>query len=295
LNSKIRGLPSSSVSDTARQLLIKLGMATEDEAGNLVAKPTTVGRMEDFRRELSGTAKGDDLVGLRDETIIKKITDAQTEPAAGPLYKEARRARTDQARKYENRSVVARLVSNIRGMDDPRVAVDQVFNRSILNSSPEEITFLKRVMQVSGKDGRQAWKEMQGALARHIRDEATRGLGTDSQGRPVISPAKLNDVIAKLDKNNRLDIVLGKQSGQILRDLNDVVKYVNTTPPGTLINNSGTAGMIMAAIAEAGTTGALTGLPVPVVSGLRLLSQQVKSNKIRAKIQHSLNAGGIKP
>lgn len=289
LNSKVQGVPSSSVTDTARRLLIKMGIAEEDANGQLVGKPTTVGKMEDFRRELSGTAKWDDRVGIREETILKKLVDAQTDPVSGPLYKAARATREAQARKYENRAIVARLIQNVKGMDDPRVAADQVFQKSIMNSSPEEITFLKRVLNTSGKDGQQAWKELQGALVRHLQNEATKGMGMDSADRPIVSPAKLHQAVTALDKNGRLDIVLGKRNAQIVRDLNDVVRYVNTTPPGTLINNSGTVGTLMAAMAEAGVNGSLVGLPVPVVSGLRMLIKQINNAKTRAKIQDALN------
>jgi hypothetical protein len=289
LNSKVQGVPSASVTDTARRLLVKMGLAEEDANGNLIGKPATVGKMEDFRRELSGTAKWDDRVGIREETILKKLVDAQTDPVSGPLYKAARATREAQARKYENRAVVARLIQNVKGMEDPKVAADQVFQKSIMTSSPEEITFLKRVLNTSGKDGQQAWKELQGSLVRHIQEEATKGMGMDSADRPIISPAKLHQTVSALDKNGRLDIVLGKQRAEIVRDLNDAVRYVNTTPPGTLINNSGTVGTLMAAMAEAGVNGSLVGLPVPVVSGLRMLAKQINNAKTRAKIQDALN------
>ena len=290
LNDKVQGVPSSSVTDTARKLLVKMDLAAEDANGNLVGKPATVGKMEDFRRELSGTAKFDDKVGLRDETILKKLTDAQTEPVAGPLYKQARALRTKQAMKYENRAVVARLISNRKGMADPAVAVDQVFNKSILNASPEEITFLKRVILTSGEDGPQTWKELQGATLKHIKDEASKGMGMDSADNPIISPAKLHQTVTALDKNGRLDIVLGKKAAETVRDLNEVVRYVNTVPPGTLINNSGTVGTLLAAMGEAGATGALTGLPVPAVSILLALSKQINNNKLKLKINAALNA-----
>ncbi len=290
LNSKVQGVPSAAVTDSARKILVKMGLAAEDDAGNLVGKPATVGQLEDFRRELSGTAKWDDKTGIRDETILKKITDAQTEPVSGPLYKEARKLRADQARKFESRAIVARLLNNRKGMDDPQVAVDQVFQKSVMNGSPEEITFLKRVLNTSGADGQQAWKELQGATLKHIKDEATKGMGMDSNDNPIVSTAKLHGVINQLDKNNRLDIVLGKQNAQIVRDLNDVARYVTTVPPGTLVNTSGTSGAIMAAIGEAGATGALTGLPLPVISILKALGRQVKDNKMKIKINAALNA-----
>ena len=290
INGKITGLPSSLVPDTARKLLIKSDLAAVDDAGNLIAKPATVGKLEDFRKELSGTAKFDDNVGLREETILKKLVDAQTDPVSGPLYKEARALRTKQANRFEDRAIVARLIKNRAGMKDPQVAVDQVFQRSILNGSPEEITFLKRVLLTSGKNGQQAFKELQAATAQHIRDQATSGVGTDSAGRALVSPAKLNQVVSQLDKNGRLDVIFGKQEAAKMRDLNEVVKYVTTVPPGTLINSSGTAGTLLAALAEAGAYGTTMGVPLPVMTGIKQIVKMRKAGQTKAKINDALNA-----
>ena len=290
INGKITGLPSSLVPDTARKLLIKSDLAAVDDAGNLIAKKATVGKLEDFRKELSGTAKFDDNVGLREETILKKLVDAQTDPVSGPLYKEARALRTKQANRFEDRAIVARLIKNRAGMKDPQVAVDQVFQRSILNGSPEEITFLKRVLLTSGKNGQQAFKELQAATAQHIRDQATSGVGTDSAGRALVSPAKLNQVVSQLDKNGRLDVIFGKQEAAKMRDLNEVVKYVTTVPPGTLINSSGTAGTLLAALAEAGAYGTTMGVPLPVMTGIKQIVKMRKAGQTKAKINDALNA-----
>jgi hypothetical protein len=290
INGKITGLPSSVVPDTARKLLVKMELAVVDDAGNLIAKPATVGKLEEFRKELSGTAKFDDNVGLREETILKKLVDAQTDPVSGPLYKEARALRTKQANKFEDRAIVARLIKNRAGMKDPQVAVDQVFQRSILNGSPEEITFLKRVLLTSGKDGQQAFKELQAATAQHIRDQATSGVGTDSAGRALVSPAKLNQVVSQLDKNGRLDIIFGKQEAARIRDLDEVVKYVTTVPPGTLINSSGTVGTLLAAMAETGAAGMATGIPIPVMTGINQIIKWRKAGQMKAKINDALNA-----
>jgi hypothetical protein len=290
INGKITGLPSSEVPDTARKLLVQLDLADVDDSGNLISKPATVGKLEEFRKELSGTAKIDDLKGLREETILKKLVDAQTDPASGPLYKEARALRTKQANKFEDRAIVARLIKNRRGMKDPQVAVDQVFQRSVLGGSPEEITFLKRVLLTSGPDGKQAFKELQAATVQHIRDQATSNVGTDSAGRALVSPAKLNQIVSQLDKNGRLDIIFGKQEAQRMRDLNEVVKYVTTVPPGTLVNSSGTAATLMAAMAEAGITGAATGLPLPILAGVKQIVKMRKEGRTKAKINEALNA-----
>lgn len=293
LNSKVSGVPSSAVTDAAKKYAVRMGIAAEDADGNLTPLPASVGKLEDFRKEMSGVASKTEPGQIRDETIIKKLVDAHTEPAAGPMFKAARAERTKQARKYENRAIVARLITNRKGSDDPKVAADQVFQKSVINSSPEEINFLRRVMLTSGNGGRQAWKDVQGALVDHIRSEATKGLGTDSSGQPIVSPAKLNQTVSALDKNNRLDVVLGKKNARIVRDLNDVAKYVNTVPPGTLINNSGTAGTILAAIGEAGLLGASTGIPVPILTGLKQIAKVVKNKRVKDKVESALN--NLKP
>lgn len=287
LNDKATGVRGTEIPDAARKFAVRMGIADEVD-GTLVPRTATVGQMEDFRRALSGLAKYDDAVGIREETILKKLIDAQTEPVAGPLYKKARAERAAQARKFENRAIIARLLNNKRGTDDAQMPMDRVFNQTILNSSPEEITFLKRVLSTTGKAGREAWRDIEAETLKFIRDEATKGMGMDSADKPIVSTAKLHNAVNRLDANGRLDIVLGKQRAQILRDLNDVVRYVNTVPPGTLINSSGTAGALLAAVSEATATGALTGLPVPVVSTLRLVGRSISDAKIKAKIKKAL-------
>jgi hypothetical protein len=267
LNSRPQGLNSTKLLDDARKYAIRLGVAEEVD-GKVAPLPTNIKAAEALRREIN-SATGFEPTDIRDATILKKLIDAQTESVAGPLYQKARELRSNQAARYENRAIIADLIQNRKGMSDPKVAIDQVFNRTVLGGSPEELRFLKRVLQTSGDDGKQAWKEIQGATVNHIRDTATSGMNTDSAGRPLVSTAKLHQVINTLDKNGRLDVVFGKQGAEKMLLLNEVVKYVNTVPPGTLINTSGTAATLMAALAEAGAMGAMSGLPVPVVSGLR--------------------------
>ena len=272
----------------AQQKAIAIGAAAPDADGRLVAQPITLRQAESLRQtfQRAGFEGADQFHG----GSLRRVFDAETEGMGGDLYKKARQTRIDQARKFENRAIVARLIKNRKGMEDPQVAADQVFRKSVLNSSPEEITFLKRVLVTSGKDGQQAWKELQGATVRHLRDEATKGMGMDSQDRPMISPAKLHQSVQALDANGRLDVLLGKKNAQTVRDLDDVVRYVTTVPPGTLVNSSGTAGTLMAAIAEAGATGALTGLPLPVASGLRQIIKMRQEGRTKARINEALNA-----
>ena len=72
-----------------------------------------------------------------------------------------------------------------------------------------------------------------------------------------------------------------------MRDLNEIAKVVLTMPPGT-VNTSNTASVLLAALAEAGVSGSLTGLPLPVLTGLRALSVHVKDRRIRQRVQEAL-------
>jgi hypothetical protein len=292
LNSKASGVPSSAIPDTAKQYAIKLGIATKDESGNLVPLPSNVKTLEQLRKEINASTDYD-IVNIRESKILKSLIDETTKDVSGPLYSEARALREKQARKYEGRAVVSNLLTTVKGKDDPKVAASEAFQKSILNATPEEVTFLRRVLLTSGKDGQKAMKELQGATLKHLENEAKSGLQTDSMGRELISASKLNNAVTALDKDGRLDIILGKQQAQTVRDLNEVVKYVNTVPPGTLINSSGTSMALMGAIAEAGATGAITGLPLPAISLIRAATQGIKNNKTRARINEALNKAQV--
>ena len=293
-NSQIGGLKTTGVTDHAKAYAEKLGVVVKDKDGWFSPAYTDVKTMEDLRREINQVT-GFEPNDYRQAVELKKLIDSQTEPVSGPKYKHARNLRRDQAVRFENRAAVADLITNRRGMDDPKVSVDQVFRKSILNGDPDEIMFLRKTLKGSGPNagGRQAWRELQGATVQHIRDYATKGLGMDSSDNPIISTAKLNQIVTQLDMNGRLDIVLGKSAAQTVRDLNDVTQYVTTTPPGTLINNSGTVGTLLAALGEAGVSGTLTGLPVPVLTILKFLRDKLQDRRMSQKIDRALNIRAI--
>lgn len=219
---------------------------------------------------------------------LKGLIDQATEGKGGALYRKARALRIEQARKFENRAVVERLVANVKNKADAKTTSEEVFRKSILNESPEDIKFLRHALKTSGPDGRQAWKELQGATVRHIQDAATANVNLTSSNEKVVSAAALNKVVTQLDKNGRLDAIFDPATAQRIRDLRDVVQYVNTVPPGTSINNSGTARTLLAALAEMGITGGATGVPLPLITGLKVLRGAVQDNRIKKKIAQSL-------
>jgi hypothetical protein len=117
----------------ARQKAISIGAAVPDASGNLVAQPVSLRQAESLRQtfQRAGYDGADQFHG----GSLRRAFDVGTEGLGGDLYKKARATRAEQARKYENRAIVARLIKNRKNMADPVVAADQVFNKSVLNSS----------------------------------------------------------------------------------------------------------------------------------------------------------------
>lgn len=275
------------ITDTARQNAVRLGIASMDESGNLVPLPTTLGKLEDFRQSVSamGAATPNDK---RLTSILKRNIDDVGDPIGGNITKAMRAQRQRQAQKYENRAIVSRLLMEKKGRDDPQTPIEDVFQKTILSARPSEIQHIKRVMLTIGDgEGKQAWKELQGATVRHLMESADAGIGADNL--PVISAAKLNKSLQALDKNGKLDLVLGKSAAEEVRNLNQVLQYIQSTPPLTSINNSGTARTVMALLAESAATGAATGVPLPVIQGMKMLRKEISDRKTKSRITRALN------
>jgi len=289
LNSQAKGVSGvTGVTDTARQNAINLGLARADDAGNLVPiKGTTLGKLEDFRQSVSaiGAANPNDK---RLASVLKSAIDEIGDPVGGEMTQAMRRQRQRQAQKYENRAIVSRLLLEKKGMADPQTPIEDVFNKTILSARPSEIAHIKRVLKTVPDDaGTQAWKELQGATVRHIIEKSESGIGSDNL--PVISASKMDKAIKALDQNGKLDLVLGKEGAEQIRNLNKVLQYIQSTPPLTSINSSGTARTVASLIAESAAQGAVTGIPLPIIQGMRMLRDSVKDKRIKARITKSLN------
>lgn len=283
----------------AREKGLRLGIFTQAEDGTLQAQPSTLANVELLRKSINKSI-GIDPTNKNFGRELKDVIDLSTEGLGGDFYKQARTLRKQQSVKYEGRAIVANLLTKVRGRDDPKIEASEAFRKSILSATPEEITFLRRVLFTSGKDGQQAFRELQGATIDYLRKEAVKSGRTDTQGREVIDTSAVRKATEALDANGRLDIVLGKKSAQNIRDINEVLSYINTVPPGTLINNSGTAATLMQNFAAGGAEMALTGffmgVPVPVLTSIKIGINQIKTNKknakLKARINQALNEAG---
>lgn len=279
----------SPVLKAARGRAVQLGIAAEDSDGILIPTDTTIKNAERFRRAI-GNATDYDATNIRNSAAMKGLIDSETEAAAGPLYRNARRLRENYAKKYENRAIVSDLLTNKKGSSDRKVALENVFQESILKGDREDLSYLRSALQTSGAEGAQAWKDLQGATAQWLKDQAFFNSAKDSAGNTVASYASLKKAIDKLEKGKRLDFIFTPKGAQQIRDLAEVVSYVKTAPPG-FINSANTTSVLLAAMAEAGAAGALTGVPLPVLSLLRALAKQHKNRALQKRIEQALTQG----
>ena len=279
-------LKSTPIISDAKQIAVKLDIASRDESGNLVPARPTVKQMEKWRSELNQNTNAE-APNIRQTTILKDMIDQHVEPVAGQLYKAARLERKKMAEHWENRKIITDLTENKTGSDDRKIALEDVQKRIIHDGSLDDLRFAKRTLLTAGDEGKQAWKDIQGQTLQEIKDASTAGVAPDAQGNQMISPTKLNQAINKLDKEGKLDYIFGPQGAEKLRAVNEISKTLFTVPASTAANHSNTA-TVLAALIDGSILGS-TGLPLPVANALKFATKHIKDNKVRARVNQALN------
>lgn len=256
----------------------------KDVFGQVGPKTLSVAQLEIIRKGINRLSQKDATEGVF-AGELRKVIDDMTEGKGGKEYRAARALRTRYAREFEDVGVIDKLLSTKPGSKDRAVAYEDVFGHSILKGSLDDVRAVRRTLQTGGPAGEQAWKELQGATVRHIKDEITKSVAPDINGNPVISPAKLNTLVTELDKDGKLDFVFGKQGAQKIRDINDIAKDVFTSPPGS-VNHSNTAS-VLAGLLDVGIT-YTTGIPAPVATAATFGIRKVKERVLRSKVASAL-------
>lgn len=304
LNASAPDAETAPILNAIRKHVVRLGIA-DDQGGQLVPaqpkaapysglmntpadQPGVTLKTAETLRQAINRATDYEPTNIRQATIVKGLIDSATENAGGDLYRAARRLRENFSKQYEDRAVVAKLLNQKKGMADRQVALEDVWGHAIMKGSLDDVRHLRRVLQTGGNAGQQAWRELQGQTVNWIKSEATKGVATDTRNNPIVSPAQLNKAIRTLDADGKLDFLFGKRGAQQMRDLNELSKVVFTSPPGS-VNTSNTASVLLAALAAGdGVISATSGLPVPVLTSMRLLAKHVKNRQIQKRIEQAL-------
>lgn len=255
--------------------------------GNLTTAPGTLKQAEAVRKAINRFTKSDNANDVRVASDLKSLIDQATEGAGGRAYKAARAARARYAKDYENIAIVRNILGNKRGSADRAIALEDVLNRSVISptASLDDVRQIRRILQTSGENGNQAWRELQGGTLKYIKDEATKNVARSESGDPILSAAQLDRTINALDKGGKLDFIFGKKGAEQLRTINDVAKDVLVATPGS-VNTSNTASVLLAAldIAISGTAG----VPAPILSGIRMTAKGIRNAKTKARVKAAL-------
>ena len=219
--------------NTIRADLKKMGIVRYEPDGEVVIQRKMTMRESEMLRQ-----KTNDLWDIHQNGLfmgrLKRVIDKMTESGGGDLYKNARAARTKHAMEFEEPEAIAQLLTD-KSRTDRKVALEDVWHKSVLNRSVEDVRVLKKTLFES-KDkrvkagGRKAWKEMAGETIRYIREQATKGVATDAAGNLNLSPAGLKRALDKIT-DVKLEIILGKTQAKQLRDLQTVSIDTKTIPP----------------------------------------------------------------
>jgi hypothetical protein len=217
---------------------------------------------------------------------MRKIINEITEGKGGELYQEARRLRQDYSKRFENIGAIDRLISTKANSDDRVVAFEDVFQKSIINGSLDDVKNLGFALKRSGPQGQQAFKELQGQTIEFLKDRVTQSIDTDMFGNPVVSPAKFKSAVRELDQDGKLDYLFGKKGAQEIRDLMETTILVNAPLKGAA-NYSNTASAVIRGLDMINRS------PIgkiPVVGSLTKYSfEKAQEKALKQKIKESIN------
>lgn len=287
LNDESSSAINAPIIKSAGDRLVELGGAERDANGKLVPGEISLSDLEKIRQSISKDAGEPGTPNNFRAGELKTAIDAVTEGKGGELYKGARKLYAEYAGEFKNQALIRDLISNKRGTSDRKIALEEVYNKTVKNGSVENLRRLQDTLVGAGEVGQQALRELRGAAVRDIREQATRTTSVDERGQKVPSVAGLNNAVKALDKNGKLELLFGKQGAQTFRDLGDLASDIYTAPPG-LVNTSGTAAAIAKLTADWAASTAITGIPAPLLSIAKSLKQWRSGRKTKAQIAEAL-------
>jgi len=217
---------------------------------------------------------------------MRNLINTMTEGQGGQLYQEARKLRQNYAQRFENIGAIDRLLRTKPNSTDRLVELEDVFQKSIINGSLDDVKNLGYALKKGGPEGQQALRELRGQTIEYLKDRVTQSIDVDSFGNPVVSPAKFKSAVRELDQDGKLDYLFGKKGAQEIRDLMETTILVNAPVKGAA-NYSNTASALIRGLDMINRS------PVgriPVVGSLTKYSfEKAQEKALQKKIKESIN------
>jgi len=271
-----------------------LKIVEEDLRANDPANGGTINlrQMEDIRKLINEETEYGTSNGHHGGELRKKI-DLVTKDAGGTLYQEARALNSRFMKEFEENPGIRDITAIKKGTTERKIPIETVVEDSMLKGPRSRVEEIFKTLEQAGPEGQAMINELRGVVGEHIAQAATKGVGRDIQGNPVVNARALNEVITKLDKSGKLDLIFGKKGAERYRTLNDVAIDVKTVPEGS-VNYSGTAAQfrnLAAQIATDTAASALAGVPAPITTVGTILYKNRQAKKELNKVNEFLNYG----
>lgn len=219
--------------------------------------------------QVVGTAK--------DSPSAKPIKDLITQigdGAGGKLYQEARQARTQLAKQFEDVSRVDKLLGTKAGYKDRRIALDDVYNHVVVDGSLEEMRTVTSLLKKT-PEGREAYKELQGQTLQRMKDLLLKK-GDEKDSLRALE--RFSNFVTELDREEKLAYMYGKTGRNEIMDLRDAIKDVMVKEPGA-VNFSNTSGAVLRGLE------ALQSLRIP---GAKPAAELARTMEVKAKVKKAL-------
>ena len=228
----------------------------------------SIRNLEDIYQQV-GTAKNSPSAKpLKD--LITQIGDG----AGGKMYQEARQARTQLAKEFEDVSRVDKLLGTKAGYADRRVALDDVYNHIVVDGSLEEMKTVTELLKNAGPEGQKAYKELQGQTLQRMKDLLLK----KGDEKDAVRLDRFSNFVTELDREEKLAYMFGKTGRNEIMDLRQAIKDVMVKEPGA-VNYSNTSGPILRGIE------ALQALRFP---GAKSAAEFARTRKVTGKVQEAL-------
>ena len=237
-------------------------------------------------RKMVNALSGDTPSNMAFGKQIKDQIDLTTVGKGGELYQKARKLRENYAREFENVGYVDKLLSKKAGTSDRAVALEDVFDHSIMKGSLDDVRSIGRTLKKAGPEGEQAWRELQGQTIEQMKAAVTKNIQRDETGNPIVSPKQLDTFVKNLDADGKLDYLFGKTGAQEIRDLRDTAITVYSPVAG--INQSNTASALTQALDHIRGS-ALSKLPMGVGSLYEVGAEMATKKKLGKQVQEAVD------
>ena len=246
----------------------------------------SINQIEDIFQFINKNYDPTDAVANVHVRAMKDAINAATEGKGGEYYQTARAMRAKYAREFENVGYIDKLLSKKAGTTDRAVALEDVFDHSILKGSLDDVRAIGRTLKKAGPEGEQAWRELQGQTIEQMKAAVTKNIQRDEGGNPIVSPRQFDNFVKNLDADGKLDYIFGKKGAQEIRDLRDTAITVYSPVAG--INQSNTASALTQALDRIRGS-ALSKLPMGVGSLYEVGAEMATKKKLGKQVQEAVD------